>query len=184
MKNQFFTITSVGNRLCVASAATSFSDPEVHIHHFPTGLEALSNSKLLGIRGDKVTCRGSGGYGVQFGETFRESVDLKLINGGSTKSIFSEKKDYKCPKSRGKETRYSCGTWQRLMVKGWVDLSDPMQFVASVNNGKTPVHPVMKNREKSLHAIVNNTSFYRLCDIDNLPSERLIQIYDQYVGRA
>jgi len=43
----------------------------------------------------------------------------RLINGGSTQPIATEKLSIPQPKSRGKEMRFHHGNWERKMKSGW-----------------------------------------------------------------
>jgi hypothetical protein len=130
----FYTCAAINGRICIACAQTNYSSPEIVIHYWPTHLPAAQYGELIGKSGPDWISSNSYGQGlfrVRFGSSWSfHSVDVRLIDGGKTKSIHMETRPYPCPKSGGKETKYESGNWFKLLKSGWVRLLTPPLFVA------------------------------------------------------
>lgn len=134
---QHFTLSNVAGRLCVACADSMQDEPVIIINHWPTNQSARQFEECIGKHGrDWVydSDLGRGLFRIRWGTNWSiHSASIVLANGGQTRPVFSETKEYCCPKSRGKETRYKDGSWQRRMAKGWEWMHDQSQFIARPN---------------------------------------------------
>lgn len=134
IRRSHYTVTSVAGRLCIACSDSMQDEPLIRTLYWPTNQSAAQFAESIGKHGrDWVydADLGRGVFRVRWGGNWSiHSTTMILTDGGRTNPVFDEIKTYRCPKSRGKETRYHQGEWQRRMAKGWEWLGDESQFVA------------------------------------------------------
>lgn len=103
-------ITEHNGRLYITTTDTMFNEPVRYTQFWPTGLRSADYPKWIG---KDVSYLGDLLYGLQGWN----STKIRL---SSDKCEFIEEQAVPIPKTRGLDTRWHNGRWEKLTKKGWV----------------------------------------------------------------
>ncbi|MHC4622209.1 MAG: hypothetical protein ACYTEQ_31120 [Planctomycetota bacterium] len=119
------TLGQHAGRLCVVYETSDYSRPVIVRHWWPIGNSCVSDWKE--DIGEALCAFGQGSFGFADSRKWpayglHRSISFRLVNGGQTQPIHTERVDFPAPKTRrGIELRYRDGEWQKLLkTRGWV----------------------------------------------------------------
>lgn len=99
---------------CVKEGFTLTNEPIIIYNYWPIGIGSMYAEEFEGAELFKSR------FQYQLRIAPYQYVDILLVDGGKTKSIFQEEVPIPKPKTRVK-TRYKNGRWEKLLkARGWV----------------------------------------------------------------
>lgn len=95
-------------------------DAEPKLHHLWWKVESIAGTGYERPEdGDDVKYRGDGYWTVTRPDNHRHCGTVHT-GSGSTKAHRRVVTSVSCPQTRGKETRWNQGRWEKLLKRGWV----------------------------------------------------------------
>lgn len=106
--------------LCIKEVDTASADPEFLVRYYPMFHCSPSDAAQMGFPVDREMHRvGTFSYVTKDSDDRRT---YELLDAGQTRPIAFERVPAERPKTGGKQLRWCCGRWQKLLKTGWVEV--------------------------------------------------------------